>query len=342
MQYKLLVVKNRFTGKVKVQKYLDWFKKNTPIDVVIVDEMTTDFDVTPETISNATVGVKNKVYVCGDDILPKLKTLIPEGKYHAVVFLYGNKMPGIRVNVAKRMPLYPGTDTIQLVVTTDDGKTLNHELFHTFMHRLQRQQVIIEDPMDAVLIDGVWKYYYNNDALDAKPSNRTIAIERITQLKAWDKVAKILILNEIPKPIPPVTNVPPQLPVVSIKRIWDNGVQTLGDLSINGLFMCKTLERPWKENANNVSCIPKGEYRVKWSYSFKFMKYTYEVLSVPKRSGIRIHPGNHFFQVEGCILLGSHFAELNNDGYADIINSTITLDKFVGMMGKKDFILKII
>lgn len=201
MIYKLLLVKNRFSGKVNLTTGLEWFKKNTPIDVVVVDEMITDFDVTPETTSNATIGVKNKVYVVADDIYPKLKTKIPEGKYNAVVFMYGNDMPGIRVNTSKILPLYPGTDLIQLVATNDGGKILNHEIFHSFIHRLQRQQVMIEDPMDAVLVDGVWKYYYNNENMDAKPSNRSIAIERIGN--NWDKVANILVLKQPSIPTSP-------------------------------------------------------------------------------------------------------------------------------------------
>ena len=80
MIYKLLLVKNRYTKTLNFKKGLEWFKINTPLDVIIADEISTDFEVTTEKISNATYsGV-----ICGDDIYPKLRTVIEEGKY-----LYG-------------------------------------------------------------------------------------------------------------------------------------------------------------------------------------------------------------------------------------------------------------
>ena len=192
--YKLLIVKNRYTKKLNFSVGLDWFKKNTPIQMSI-EEISTDFDVTTEKISNATY----KGVICGDDIYPKLRTVIPEGKYHAVIFVYGNKLDGIRVNVAKQLPLYPGTDLIQLCQVTDKGKSLNHELFHTFFHRLQRQQIMIEDPMDSVVVDGILKHYFNNENLNSKHSNRTIALDRLKPY--WDKVLNILVLNtQTPQP----------------------------------------------------------------------------------------------------------------------------------------------
>jgi hypothetical protein len=186
-QYKLLIVKNRFTGKINISSGLEWFKKNTPVEMT-TEEIVTDFDVTTEKVSNATFsGV-----ICGDDIYQKLRTVIPEGKYHAVVFIYGNQLDGIRVNVSKSLPLYPGTDLIQLCHTTDGGKKLNHEIFHTFIHRLQRQQIMVDDPMDIVPVDGVYMKYFNDSDLDAVPSNRSIALERIKPY--WDKITNIMVV----------------------------------------------------------------------------------------------------------------------------------------------------
>lgn len=134
---------------------------------------------------------------------------------------------------------------------------------------------------------------------------------------------------------------PPSMPIVTLTRRWDNGVQTLGELTTEG-FNCKTLERPWRNNKNNISCIPKGEYLVKWTWSPKFMRYTYELQRVPNRTGIRIHKGNYFFSVEGCILLGDKYGDLNGDPNADILNSTATIKKFEEVMGKRDFLLRVI
>lgn len=130
-------------------------------------------------------------------------------------------------------------------------------------------------------------------------------------------------------------------PLVTLKRDVDNGVETLGTIYYKE-FTCKTLERSWKGNSPFISCIPKGLYRVKWSFSLKLLQYTYQVLNVPYRSGIRLHKGNFFFNTDGCIILGDNFVDLNKDGKLDIINSTITLGKFVTLMDKKDFQLEII
>jgi len=194
MQYKLLIVKNRYSKSLDFKKGLEWFKANTPLEI-ITEELITDFDVTTEKINNATYsGV-----ICGDDIYPKLRTVIPEGKYHAVVFVYGNSLNGIRVNASKAYPLYPGTDLIQLSTLNDGGKSLNHEIFHTLFHRLQRQQIMVEDCMDSVIVNEKIYAYYNNDDLNASHSNRSIAMERISPY--WDKVGNILVLSQ-PSTIP--------------------------------------------------------------------------------------------------------------------------------------------
>ncbi len=321
MTYKILFVRNRIKGKFKLKKYLDWFKKNTPLEIV-TEEIETDFDVTTEHISNATY----KGVVCGDDIYPKLRTVVPEGKYHAVVFIYGNKLEGIRVNVAKTLPLYRGTDLIQLCTLGDNGKSLNHEIFHTFFHRLQRQQVMIEDPMDFVVHEGVGRPYFNNSSLNEKPSNRSVALERLAPY--WDKVAHI----DYVAPVDSNT--------VTITRDQDNGWQTVGKLQI-GNFICYTLEKPWALNMKNVSCIPKGTYQCRYSFSPKFIKYTYEILNVSDRSSIRIHSGNFFFDIQGCILLGDSYRDINADGKVDILNSKVTVKKLEDLLERKDFTLVI-
>ena len=127
---------------------------------------------------------------------------------------------------------------------------------------------------------------------------------------------------------------------INLKRNNDDGIQTLGELEVKGLTF-KTLERPWKGNAKSISCIPKGLYDVKWSFSPKFLRFTYEVLKVPNRTGVRIHKGNYFFDIEGCILLGTGYGNLNKDKEVDLINSTIAIKKFEDLMERKPFQLLI-
>lgn len=133
---------------------------------------------------------------------------------------------------------------------------------------------------------------------------------------------------------------------ILLKRQRDTGKETVGTLFIFkddlSFWSCKTLERPWKANQIGISCIPKGQYKVKMTYSPKFDKMTYELQQVPNRSAIRIHSGNYFTDIEGCILLGDAFKDINKDGEIDVLNSILTVKKFEEMIGNKDFLLSII
>jgi len=80
-----------------------------------------------------------------------------------------------------------------------------------------------------------------------------------------------------------------------------------GDLFLNGTHICKTLELPDLDNANNVSCIPEGIYDLAPHNSRKFPE-TFRVLKVPNREAILIHSGNKLTDIQGCILVGLKFA----------------------------------
>lgn len=78
---------------------------------------------------------------------------------------------------------------------------------------------------------------------------------------------------------------------------------TLGTLTVGDLRLY-TLERPWRDNATHISCIPEGTYTAVWSRSPRLKKWTYEIRNVAARSGIRIHAGNVVDDSLGCPLLG--------------------------------------
>lgn len=128
-------------------------------------------------------------------------------------------------------------------------------------------------------------------------------------------------------------------PTAIITRDPDNGIETLGDIQVGTIFSKVTLERPWKNNIANISCIPKGKYLCKWKFKLNSLAFHYQVMNVPNRTGIFIHSGNYFFDSVGCILLGTGYANINNDKETDIINSRITIQAFETLMNKKDFTL---
>ena len=49
---------------------------------------------------------------------------------------------------------------------------------------------------------------------------------------------------------------------------------------------------------------------------------------MPNRSEVKFHAANYFFQLEGCLALGSGLADINNDGYNDVVNSKNTMKAF--------------
>lgn len=98
---------------------------------------------------------------------------------------------------------------------------------------------------------------------------------------------------------------------------------TTGQLLIEGERFCYTLERPWLNNAPNVSCIPTGTYDVKWLWSNHFNKYLPHIVDVPGRSNIMFHSLNSVNETEGCVGLGDR-----ETGYV-LFNSTDALDRFI-------------
>jgi len=122
--------------------------------------------------------------------------------------------------------------------------------------------------------------------------------------------------------------------IVQISRIKEGGRQTLGELTVieNGkvLFRCNTLELPNLHNKRNVSSIPTGEYKAFKRYTRK--QWLLQLKDVPNRSGIQIHKGNFYTQIEGCVLVGRTFTDLNKDGYYDVTDSTDTLHELMSIV----------
>lgn len=63
-----------------------------------------------------------------------------------------------------------------------------------------------------------------------------------------------------------------------------------------------TLKFSTVENTNKA--IQQGTYDMRWSLSPKFKTKTLEIMGVPNRYGIRLHPANRGHDVEGCVGVG--------------------------------------
>ena len=131
---------------------------------------------------------------------------------------------------------------------------------------------------------------------------------------------------------------------ITVSSITDKN-QTLGILNVFGepglLFTCVTLEPPWKDNKRRVSCIPQGEYVLKFRKSGKFGDH-FHITDVDNRSYILIHVGNYTKDTSGCILVGKSFWDINKDGVLDITSSTDTMNALRKLLGKDTHTLYIL
>jgi hypothetical protein len=88
--------------------------------------------------------------------------------------------------------------------------------------------------------------------------------------------------------------------VLVLNRIYfPEGTQ--GALEWNGTIVCYTIELPWLNNQQLISCIPEGEYVLQKRFSPKF-KWHLHLRNVPGRDLILIHPANDAAtELLGCI-----------------------------------------
>ena len=123
-----------------------------------------------------------------------------------------------------------------------------------------------------------------------------------------------------------------------LQRGKETPTGTHGTLYKDGKLVCYTLELQWKANANGISCIPPGVYKVirhGWEKDATTQfKNVWHLLNVPGREAILIHAGNTTADTHGCILVGLG----NTDG--GIIKSQLALTKLREIL-PKEFTLEV-
>jgi hypothetical protein len=117
------------------------------------------------------------------------------------------------------------------------------------------------------------------------------------------------------------------------KQVTGRGYLLDGDSVV---FEFYTLELPWKDNKQRVSCIKPepGSSRItyklkhtKQSPSFKYPHF--DVVGTEGRTAVKIHAGNYHTQILGCILVGKELIDINKDKELDVTASRATLDKIL-------------
>ena len=84
-------------------------------------------------------------------------------------------------------------------------------------------------------------------------------------------------------------------------------ISTIGNLYLNGEWLCDTLELPYKDNQRSISSIPAGKYKVRLRTARESATRDYLhllVQDVPNRDYILVHIGNKSSDSRGCVLVG--------------------------------------
>jgi len=93
--------------------------------------------------------------------------------------------------------------------------------------------------------------------------------------------------------------------VITIKRLYKTETSTIGELLVDGIWECFTLEDTERAiKIKGETAIPKGTYRIIINESNRFKRLLPLLIDVPNFEGVRIHSGNSNHDTEGCILVG--------------------------------------
>lgn len=94
---------------------------------------------------------------------------------------------------------------------------------------------------------------------------------------------------------------------LKLVRKWKTSKSTIGELFVDGVFECFSLEdveRKFGVKVYGETAIPLGTYRVTVEFSPHFGRRVPHLWDVPGFDSILIHPGNTSVDTKGCILVG--------------------------------------
>lgn len=132
-----------------------------------------------------------------------------------------------------------------------------------------------------------------------------------------------------------------------LKRKFRGETYTIGDLYIDGVFFCNTLEDTWRvlpllcyDTPQGIGCrckekvyartaIPCGIYKITMQHSPRFKRILPLLHDVPHFLGVLIHSGNDEGDSSGCILVGFNKAK------GKVLESRATSDKLNAILARE-------
>ena len=125
---------------------------------------------------------------------------------------------------------------------------------------------------------------------------------------------------------------------IVINRIFKGDKYTIGKLSIDGLYVCDTIEDKVRADGVKVygeTAIPIGSYPGDVYFSKKFGYKVVRIFNVPMFEGIYMHKGNTEKDSLGCIIVGY------NDKKGWVSRPTEAMDKIIKILGDHKFTIEI-
>jgi len=136
----------------------------------------------------------------------------------------------------------------------------------------------------------------------------------------WQKIRQLKLLSQIAKSVKEfilkmlqnlkmLTNKNTEVKGVNLLILRDTftEISTIGNLYLDGEWLCDTLELPYKDNQRSISSIPAGQYKVRLRTAKESATRDYLHLliqDVPNRGYVLFHVGNSAKDTRGCVLVG--------------------------------------
>lgn len=119
------------------------------------------------------------------------------------------------------------------------------------------------------------------------------------------------------------------------RRIYSPNMGTFGLLRV-GDWSCLTVEREWRNNEPNMSCVPLGRYPLRRAIHHISTPDPnddydcYEIGDVPGRTAIHIHIANRAADLLGCVGVGVRHGVL--EGSWAVLNSRKAFAEFMSRL----------